>query len=32
LAMLILAVAHLCTTLGIGSTDDPLGYTVVVTK
>ena len=29
---LVLAIAHVCTINGTGSTDDPLGYTIVVSK
>lgn len=29
---LVLAIAHVCTIRGKGSSDDPLGYTIVVTK
>jgi len=30
--LLALVAAHVCTLSGTGSTDDPLGYTVILTK
>jgi SAM-dependent methyltransferase len=32
LFLFVVAVAHICTWFGVGSSDDPLGYTIVVTK
>jgi ubiquinone/menaquinone biosynthesis C-methylase UbiE len=32
LFLVVMAVAHLCTWTGAGSSDDPLGYTIVATK
>jgi len=32
LFLLVVSVAHLCTRWSVGSSDDPLGYTIVVTK